>query len=157
MVYNVYLHKYVADILSQFGELNTVVNHIVDSAMAGEFSIDDLPKAPDRTPGEMSQYKFDIHNVEYNEMLQVRGSKSMTYSLRRIIYHFVDNELFTELGWEQTATASANIGDYIRRLAIIITDATRLARACPVSLRPYCNKVLSALKELNDASQQHIN
>lgn len=156
MVYNVYLHKYVADILSQFGEINAVVNRIVDSAMAGDFSIDDLPTAPPRTPGDMSQFKFDIGNVEYNELLQVRGSKSMSYSLRRIIYHFVDNEIYSELEWEPAQTASFTIGDYARRLANIITDAVRLHRSCPVPLKSYCNKVLTALKELNDASYQHI-
>lgn len=155
MVYNVYLHKYVIDILSQFGEIDTVINHIVDAGMAGAFSMQDLPKAPDRTPGEMTQLQVDIHNVEYNELLGSRGGRSMTYSLRRIIYHFVDNEIYSELGWEPVASA-AEMSSFTRRLANLITDAMRLHRSCPFTLRPYCNKVLTALKEFNDASQQHI-
>lgn len=151
MEYNIYIHRYVRDILSQFGDINTVVNHIVDEGMRGKFNIYALDKAPPRTTGDMCQYTITILNKEYNELVQTHGNRSSTVSLRRIIYHFVDNELYEELGWKTIAAPS--LDRYTVILARLGDTTSQLNTYVPLQHRPLYNEVVQAVRRLINAQR----
>lgn len=149
--YNVYLHKYVRDILSQFGDVNAVVNHIVDEAMAGRINLYGLDKAPPRSSGDMCQYTFTIINDQYNELVDAHGPRSSLVSLRRIIYTFVDNEMYDELGWN--TIHQPNVDAYTAALTRLADTVRKLGEYVPSQHRPLYNAVVDAARRLIDAQR----
>lgn len=152
MEYNIYVHRYIRDILSQFGDINTVVNHIVDEGMRGKFNIYALDKAPPRTTGDMCQYTITILNKEYNELVMTHGNRSSTVSLRRIIYHFVDNELYEELGWDVT-DPQPKLDAYTVALTKLTDATSQLNDYIPYQHRQLYNEVVQAVRRLIDAQR----
>ena len=147
--YNVYLHKYVRDILSQFGDVNAVVNHIVDEAMAGRINLYGLDKAPARSSGDMCQYTFTIANEQYNELVDAHGPRSSLVSLRRIIYTFVDNEMYVDLGWK--TIHQPNVDAYTASLTRLADTVRKLGEYVPSQHRPLYNALVDATRRLIDA------
>lgn len=97
MIMSIYLHKQYADILKCYGSLSDVVNKILDEADAGNIDFMDKPACPDRAGA--SRYNIDITNETYLELLEIYSINSSKISLRRLIYWFVNNEMYNELGW----------------------------------------------------------
>lgn len=149
---NIYLHKYVIDSLKQFGELNEVINRVIDAGMEGKFDIEDLPIAPLRTPGDCSQLTVIVHNQSYCELVAMHGARSQTVSLRRILYHFVDNELYVDLGWSVQKQDDYNNSLFKNKLAIVIHDCSKLYKIAPVRYKDCCMSILKLLKEINDGT-----
>ena len=92
-----YLHNDIVDVLKTFGDLNDVVNKILDAADEGYIEVEDKPPCRDRDGCD--RYNIDIHNENYLELLRIHGVKSKQISLRRLLYWFVENEIYEELGW----------------------------------------------------------
>ena len=153
MIYNVYVHKYVSDTLKQYGSIDDVVNRIVDMGMNGTLCIENLPKAPHRTTG-MVQLHINIENPEYNELISCHGSRSSTYSLRRILYHIVDNEILLDMGWEPVTTVSKP-SLYQQKLAIVMTEAVKLYQYAAPAKKPTIKQLLMILEELHEQESQH--
>jgi hypothetical protein len=42
---------------------------------------------------------IEVHNDEYNENVKVSGITSPKFSLRRLLYWFVDYAIYDDLGW----------------------------------------------------------
>lgn len=97
MKISIYLHKEIIETLQCFGTLDETINHILDD-MSVNYSLTDLPACPDRTNAQ--RCTVDITNTEYLELLNTFGPTSPRISLRRIIYYFVENELYNEFNWE---------------------------------------------------------
>jgi hypothetical protein len=96
---SVYLHKDRADILKMFGDnLSDVVNKVLDEYDAGNIDIEDIPECENRQGA--SRYDVTVTNETYLTMLKTYGPKSKRISLRRILYWFVDNEMYDVLGWD---------------------------------------------------------
>lgn len=153
MIYNVYVHKYVSDTLKQFGSIDDVVNRVVDMGMDGTLCIENLPKAPPRTTG-MVQLHINIENREYNELIACHGSRSSTYSLRRILYYVVDNEILVDMGWEP-ATVVKTPSLYEQKLAIVMTETVKLYNYSAPAQKPTIKKILVILEELHEQGSQH--
>lgn len=151
MVYHIYLHRYIVEAMEQFGPLWKVIPRIVDEGVAGAFPIEALPPAPHRTPGDMVQVTVDVTNEDYNAMVQERSTRSSLVSLRRIIYHFVDNELYVDLGWQPSPTATPAPSAYQRTLAIVITDVARLRQYAPPAALPHISHIVQELEVLQHA------
>ncbi len=96
---NVYLHDVVYDTLTLFGDINSVVNRILDAFSEGKIDITNKPKCPEKMHG--SQYCITIENQDYINLLNTLG-RSSSISLRRLLYWFVDQEVYNELEWEVT-------------------------------------------------------
>lgn len=94
---SIYLHQYVVDILGQYGELQDVINKILNEASVGKFSFEDKPACASRDGA--SRYDVDVTNKEYLELIMTYPTNSPRISLRRLVYWFVDNEIMYELGW----------------------------------------------------------
>lgn len=104
MTLSVYLHKDRVDVLKMFGNLNDVVNKILDEYDNGKIDIENKPECESRIGA--SRYNINIRNENYVDMLMSYGIKSKQISLRRLLYWFVDNEIYNELEWEP-------VNDYI--------------------------------------------
>lgn len=99
MKQSIYLHKPIVAILRCYGSLDDVVNKILQSAADGQFDVTNKPAAPNRTGA--GRYDIEITEPNYLELLNIYGPFSSTISLRRLLYWFVENEIYNELGWEQ--------------------------------------------------------
>lgn len=98
MLVSVYLSDDVKDILSCYGNLNDVVNKILEAGAQGVIDIMCKPTAPDKTGGHY--YAIYVKEPNYIELIETYGTKSSKVSLRRLLYWFVENEIYAELGWE---------------------------------------------------------
>lgn len=99
MILSVYLHKDKVDVLKMFdSDLSQAINKMLDAADQGYFDVEDKPECESRDGA--SRYNVNVTNESYLQLLQTFGVKSKRVSLRRLIYWFVDNEIYNELGWE---------------------------------------------------------
>ena len=99
MKISVYLHKYIVDVLKTFGKLSDVINRILEEGDEGKFDICNKPPCEPREGA--SRYDVDITNEAYLSMFKMYGAKSKSISIRRLLYWFVDYEVYVDLGWEQ--------------------------------------------------------
>jgi hypothetical protein len=98
MIISVYLHDEIASVLKCYGTLNEVTNRILDSASNDEFDLMNKPTAPDRAGAR--RFDIDVVNQDYLDLMQQFPPNSSHISLRRLLYWFVEYEMFDELGWE---------------------------------------------------------
>lgn len=98
MKISIYLHNYITDVIKTFGTIEEVVNRILDAADEGLIELEDRPVCEPREGA--SRYDVEVTNENYLQLLQVYGVKSKRISLRRLIYWFIDNEVYNDLGWE---------------------------------------------------------
>jgi len=102
MTLSIYLSDNIADILRCYGTINDVVNKILIAGAEGAIDIMDKPRIPDRKGGHYYQIKIEEPN--YIDLLSIYSAKSSKISLRRLLYWFVENEVYEELGWEPVDT-----------------------------------------------------
>lgn len=150
MVQTIYLHNYIVDILQCFGDLDIVVNKILEAGEQGVFDLESCPKAPDRN--HCKQYDIDITNESYLQLLAMRGNSSSTLSLRRIIYYFVDNEMYTQLDWQQTTIFIPQSHILFKKqLSRLLTCYNRLLQVTPAI---YKNAIKEQIKKLSEISYE---
>lgn len=121
---NVYIHPSAVDILYCFGDINTVVNKIIDELYARNVDIESCCKEPAPNQSGCRHYQIVINNADYNALRAAYPAKSYKVSLRRIINWFVVNEMYFEWGWEpireytsnEIDTVNKRINDVISRL-----------------------------------------
>ena len=101
MTISVYLSTEIYAMLSCFGNIDEVVNKILDAGSQGLIDIMQKPVAPEKKGGRY--YNINVVNEEYISLVETYGLKSSKISLRRLLYWFVENEIYNELGWETTA------------------------------------------------------
>lgn len=97
MKMSVYLHNEICSVLKCFGSLDEVTNKILDAASSGEFDVENKPKVIERSGAR--RYDVDVQNEDYLELYAIRRN-SPSISLRRLLYWFVENEMYEYLGWE---------------------------------------------------------
>lgn len=98
MIINVYLDHRIRDMLKCYGSLNDVTNKILELGAEGVISVMDKPTPPPKKDGQ--QYAINVIEENYIGLVNIYGVKSSRISLRRLLYWFVDNEIFNEVGWE---------------------------------------------------------
>ena len=102
MTINIHLHKEIADSLRCFGDLSTVVNRILQAGADGLIDIMDKDACPDKDGCE--HCRIDITEPNYLELYKTYGPKNRRISLRRLLYWFVENEIYDALGWQTVNT-----------------------------------------------------
>lgn len=98
MILSVYLSSEIKNILSCYGSLDEVVNKILMAGSQGLIDIMEKPPAPEKKGG--TYYRINIEEPDYISLIETYGAKSSRISLRRLLYWFVENEIYEELGWE---------------------------------------------------------
>ncbi len=98
MIYSIYLHNNIIETLSCYGDLSDVVNNILDAAEQGSFDIVDLPPAPSRDGA--TRCEINITSEYYLTLASTFPMNSPRISLRRILYWFVEQEMYDALEWE---------------------------------------------------------
>lgn len=99
---SIYLHRQVKDVLNCFGSLTDVINRILQEGANGRIDIMDKPPAPPRDGA--ARYDVIITDPNYLELIEQFTPFSPRISLRRLLYWFVENEVYNDLGWEQDAS-----------------------------------------------------
>ena len=102
MLLTIYLSDEIAFVLECFGDMNFVVNNILEAAAEGLIDIMDKPNIAEKKGGHY--YHINVEEPNYISMIETFGSRSSRISLRRLLYWFVDNEIFSEFGWEISNT-----------------------------------------------------
>lgn len=142
---SVYLHTNIVQILRAFGDLSEVINKILDAADAGAFDIMDKPPCGNRE--KASRYNVNITNETYLSLLNEYGPTSPRISLRKLLYWFVDNEIYEELGWTQTnAYVDKNIQFALNHIERSISELERVTQRINL---PDEYKKLEAIAKLN--------
>lgn len=90
--YSIYLHQEVIDTLECFGNnISEVVNKLFEDCInTGILYDNDIPPAPDREGAR----RVEIF-LNYDVICQLSGIR-----VRPVIYWFIENEIYSELGWE---------------------------------------------------------
>ena len=97
MKISLYLHKDIVDILSMYGDLTSVVNAVLDECASGRIDLQDKP--PCRPRDGAGRYNVIVDNEYYESMVDMFGIKSKNISVRRLLYWFVENEVYNDLEW----------------------------------------------------------
>lgn len=125
MVFSVYIHQWVVDVLLCFGELSDVINRILEEGENGSFDIMNKPNIGDRDGAK--RYEINITNEMYLELLNTFPINSSKISLRRLIYWFVENEMYVELGWSPIRNYHSSTNDkIIKKLNNICTELQKV-------------------------------
>ena len=106
-----YLHRPVVSVLRCYGDLEEVVNRILHEAALGKIDIMDKPAAPDRIGA--GKYNVNITEPYYLDLISSYSLFSPRISLRRLLYWFVENEVYVDLGWQQ-------VNKYVDKQSIIM-------------------------------------
>lgn len=148
MKLSIYLHKDRVDILRTFGDnLSDVINKILDESDNGAFDIEDKPECESRAGA--CRYDIRITNENYVNMLKSFGVKSKRISLRRLVYWFVDNEIYNDIGWEATNTyLDTDSIRFNKKLDNIISDLTSLSITSTDFEREAIDEVIDSLNLL---------
>lgn len=149
MKVSIYLHKPIVETLLCYGSLEDVTNRILDACESGEIDIMDRPKVPPRDGA--GRYDVDIRSDYYMELLDTFSPTSPRISLRRLLYWFVENEMYDVLGWEPTYEY---IDNEKRRILKMIQDVngklTRFKRYLNEGELIWANIVLENLNILKE-------
>lgn len=128
-----YLHEYVYDSLTSFGPLEHIVNKVIQAGTDGLIPLENLPATPPRSCHTCRQVHVCVDNPVYEELIATHGARSPRVSLRRILYDFVDNERWTELGWKGRSqdfaitSAQSRYAHLLRRLVSSLNNVVKQA------------------------------
>lgn len=111
MLMSVYLHQEYYDYLSCYGNIEEVTNRILEAAR--DLDIESMPNAPSRTGAK--RLNINVTSEWYLEELCARPVNSPLYSVRKILYYAVDNELPTVWGWKVSKDYRNKKEDRIRK------------------------------------------
>ena len=137
----IYLEKRVIDVLNCYGRLNDVVNRILEEGAVGNIDVMDKPTCPPKQNGQ--HYSIDVTEENYLGLYNTWGPKSSRISLRRLLYWFVDNEIYNELGWEGVETfKSSEYDKSIKLIGDIKMLLFRLEKECCC-----CHEQISVIRE----------
>lgn len=99
MRFSIYLSNDIINVLQCFGSIDDVTNKILECGAEGLFDIMDKPTPPPKQDGH--QVVIDVIEPTYLELVDAYTVRSSRISLRRLLYWFVENEIYAELGWEE--------------------------------------------------------
>ena len=153
MTIGVYLHSYIADTLRCYGNLSDVVDRILAEGANGAFELTDLQKCESRD--NVSRYNIEVTNPDYLQLVYIYGVNSSKISLRRILYWFVENEMYEQLGWTPIrAYISKNDKLILTRLSNVLKELNKALLYASANVKPQLtaiyNDAQSLYKKLTD-------
>lgn len=148
MIQSIYLHKEIVNTLRSFGNLDTVVNQILAYGAEGYFEITDKPPAPPRDYA--SRYNVQITDESYLQLLEIYPVNSPKISIRRLLYWFIENEVYDELGWKINSYCNEQDNNVINNIKNVIRSIMELTSQLEEKYKPYTNKAIKELKSLEE-------
>lgn len=159
MILSVYLHDEIANVLKSFGEISDVVNKMLDDIINNNYDLMDKPNAPSREKAK--RFQLNVLQEDYLQLLSTFSINSPRISLRRIIYWFVENEIYNDLQWEQcNYYKNINITKILKFIEIVKSDTIKLNLILPKKLKHKAdeiNVILKYLEEYFKNELQYIN
>lgn len=110
---SIYLHDEYHNYLSLYGDINTVVDRILTQLSESDIDIEAIHNAPPRDGAK--RVNINVTNEWYLSELCARPINSPLYSLRKILYYVVDNELPSEWGWKTVNSYKNRHDERIRK------------------------------------------
>lgn len=115
MEQSLYLHRDIYDILILYcGTIENAIDMILKEYDLGNIDIEDKPQCRPRDGA--GRYNVIVNNENYLQLVDVYGIKSKRISLRRLLYWFVEYEVYDELGWEPIDDKPKILQQYDRKL-----------------------------------------
>ena len=149
MIFSVYLHKNVSEILMCYGELSEVVNRILSLAEEGVIDIVDMPRCQPRVGA--TRYDIDITSEYYLSLAKTFPPNSSRISLRRLLYWFVESEVYDELGWTvKSQYDSDEKRRILRKLTTIKSDMAKLTRMLNMEEQVHANVISDYIENLEE-------
>ena len=154
MKVSIYLHKEIYNTLKMFGDLNDVINKVLEAGAQGNFDVTDKPNSIDRIGAK--RFNVTITEPDYLGLLEIYPINSSKISLRRLLYWFVENEIYNELGWEPVDNYVDDIKEQItKKINNISSDVIKLKTKIRLKLdEEYCEKCDTILELLNSLEDQ---
>ena len=135
MKYNLNISKDYYDILVRFGDINDVVDKVLKIAERGEIDIDSLPAAYIR--GDKKHVVVNIDSEWYEHMQALYGTTSPRISISRLLYYFIDNELYLDYNWQ------------------IVQNCDKRTSERLLNMRDDINKCITRLKTIVNSKQDY--
>jgi predicted DNA-binding protein (UPF0278 family) len=128
--------------------LSDVINKILDAGDQGAFDVMDKPSCESREGA--SRYNVNITNATYLSLLNEYSVNSPRISLRRLIYWFVENEMYIELDWPMS---NEYVDDFKTKFNKKLTDAINTFQSFKILAQSvYKNEVL--LETIEDCYEE---
>lgn len=125
MIQSIYLHKYVTHTLCLFGDLTTVINAVLKECADGNIELTGHPRSPSRQGAQ--RHNINITDPYYLQMWQNYPPNSSYISVRRLLYWFVDFEIYNMLGWKTVQVVKDdNTRKLLKQVDKIMTQMERL-------------------------------
>ena len=114
MTVSIYLERYALDIIQVYGDVDEVINRMLDSANGDEFDVFDKPSIGPRI--DSVRYNVNVTNEDYIQLLTTMPVNSPRISLRRFVHWFIDNEMPEQLGWKPVGKYKQKEHDRINKI-----------------------------------------
>lgn len=144
MLISVYLHRPIVEVLRCYGDLSEVINKVLEHGSKGDIEIMDKPHCPSREGA--GRYDVNITNEYYLDLFNMYTPFSPKISLRRLIYWFVENEVYNELGWKQVKSyENSELKMLISKLNNALNELEKSKRYANgntlININDVCNKI----------------
>lgn len=126
MKQSLYLHSDISDVLKSYcGTIERAIDDILTEYDLGNIDIENCPQCRPREGA--NRFNVNITNKTYLQMVELYGVKSKRISIRRLLYWFVEYEIYDELGWQPKENFVDNVTKRKDRLITnILSDLTKL-------------------------------
>lgn len=94
---SIYIHDQYDATLKMFGDINDVTDRILKYCYDNNIDIASIPKPPARDGAR--RMEINVFNEDYLNDYSI-APNSPKFSLRKILYWFVDNTIYEELDWK---------------------------------------------------------
>lgn len=152
MIFSIYLHKHIAETLQCYGDLSDVVNKILETSEQGVFDVVDMPKCESREGA--TRYNINVTNETYLSLVESFPPNSPRLSLRRLLYWFVEQEMYEVLEWEATNEyVSEDKTKILKKIGGIESEVLKLKRYLNYEELELANEIHVKLQELKEVTE----
>lgn len=110
---SIYIHQDRLDVIKMYGNVSQFVDRMLKAYDEGLIDIENKPECESREGA--NRCEVNVTNETYLNLLEIHGVKSKRLSLRRLLYWFIDNEVYNELGWEPVNSYTSSIQDKLNK------------------------------------------
>ena len=152
MIFSIYLHSPIVETLKCYGELSEVVNKILSLCEQGIIDLVDMPRCPDRSGA--SRFDINVTSEYYLSLVESFPPNSPRISLRRLLYWFVEQEVYDALEWIPTFPYVSKQKDkLLKKIGGIESDLHKLLLKLNEEEKQCCRDVILKLNELEEVIQ----